>query len=214
MFHTILACFLFILPTIGCYAGSSERHLFDSDMLHFSSYIPASQGANALPQNTKTSTSGDQNISQNECLRSLYYYDPNLGKYVPWDANNISEKNKTSNRISAEPSKEMFITIGNQEYTEEEFDKEYITYYEFNPETNKFKVHKCNQDKLREKNCNLVDKKYHKHHISRYQHPRRQDYSRAQWLRCRDCGKYLRGSNEAREHSIDTGHKLFDRIDF
>lgn len=116
---------------------------------------------------------------------------------------------------NASIDKDIIITVNGKEFNGEEYKKEFVTSYVYMPKYKKFKVIKCNQDKLLEQKGNLVEKRHKKkRHLSRYNHPRDRDRKRReQWLECQECGKYLRGYGEAADHFDDTGHKRFNRVD-
>lgn len=108
-----------------------------------------------------------------------------------------------------DPFEEIHIFINGKEMTLNQYLDEYVTKYEFIPETRKFKVTHCKREK------ELVEKGKHKHrgHGSHANEHRPYRNGRIQWFRCRICGKYLRGYKEASEHYDEVGHRLFDKTE-
>ena len=98
----------------------------------------------------------------------------------------------------AEAQSMMSFLVDGTWMTNDEYVSEYVTIYEYNLETKKFKVHRCKQEK------SLVAKG----------HKLREITSNVQWLECQECGAILRGHGKATQHVIRRGHTRFMRIYF
>ena len=113
-----------------------------------------------------------------------------------------------------EIDKSIVISVDGKELTGVEYIKEYVTMCTYVPEMKKFVVHKCNQEK-RASSSTTVKKGHHRdgHGGSRASSSAFR-HRKVQWLKCTDCGLYLRGYPEGAKHFECTGHKHFQRIDF
>ena len=107
--------------------------------------------------------------------------------------------------------KAAIIDVDGTILTGKQFKEEYITTAIYIPEANKFKVHKCNQEKLRDKE-DLAEKRHHRH--NHYSRSTRANPPPIQWLQCKECGMILRGWTIGRQHYKETGHFNFQRVNF
>ena len=123
-------------------------------------------------------------------------------------------ENKKPHYVPTEIDKAIVISVDGKTMTGVEYIKEYVTKCTYIPETQKFVIHKCNQEKRDDAKVTTKG-----HHNRRDGHGGRKEsdndfrHRPVQWLRCDTCGMYLRGYTEGARHSQCTNHTHFQRID-
>lgn len=117
---------------------------------------------------------------------------------------------------SQDSQKGSVILLDGKEMSRSEYIEEYISTCTYIPESKKFVIHRCKEEKKeRLESKSVIEKGRRRRDSHGGSSTRTRDIKRrrVQWLRCDDCGIYLRGYAEGAQHYDDTGHEHFQRID-